>query len=181
MFFWILAGNLCYYYCFMYWFCCCFFFLFKNKKTNVDNEAAEHVYGSELFLETKQIRKRAASILVNDPVIARLWLLILFFSSPLSCFYDGTSIEQPVKSKSNLIKIQDSFCNLLWSYLLHRHGPIDAVRIFSNTVRVYLQLQRTSRSINHLVRTRTDLKSMNQSFNQAIRLQNQLFEGKPFK
>lgn len=158
-----------------------FFFLFKNKKTNVDNEAAEHVYGPELFLETKQIRERAGSILVNDPVIARLWLLILFFSSPLSCFYDETSFEQPIKSKSNLIKIQDSFCNLLWGYLLHRHGPIDAVRIFSNTVRVYLQIQRMSRSISHLVRTRTDLKSMNQSFNQAIRLQNELFEGKPFK
>lgn len=154
----------------------------ESWQTNIDNQAAEYVYGREIFLDINQIKQRAESILVNDPVITRLWLLILFFSTPLSCFYDGApSADPPIKSRLNLIKIQDSFCHLLWSYLLHRHGLIDAVRIFSNTIRVYLQMQRISRTINHFVRTRDDLKIMNQSFNQAILLQNQLFDRTIFK
>lgn len=148
----------------------------------MNNEAAKYVYGRDIYLETIRARQRAESILINDPVITRLWLLILFFSSPLSCFYDSTTpIEQPLKSRSNLIQIQDTFCTLLWNYLLHRHGSIDAVRIFSNTVRIYLHIQRISRTINHIVRTQNDLKFMNQSFNQVIRLQNQFCEEKQTK
>lgn len=108
------------------------------------------------------------SILINDPAVTRLWLLILFFSTPLNCHYDLSSPEITKKNRLDLSHLQDSFTVLLWNYLVHRHGTMDAVRIFSNLIRVYMQMQQFSRSINHLARTRSDLLIMNEAFNQAV-------------
>ena len=134
----------------------------------MDDRAAEEVYGRSLFADCQRVKSQAASILINDPAVTRLWLLILFFSSPLSCYYDRSLPDIPMKNRLDLNQIQDSFTSLLWNYLVYRHGSIDAVRIFSNFIRVYLQMQQFSRSINHLARTRRDLLVMNEAFNQAV-------------
>lgn len=138
---------------------------------NADDRAAEEVYGRSLFADCQRVKNQATSILINDPAVTRLWLLILFFSSPLNCYYDRSLPEVSKKNLLDLNQIQDSFTSLLWNYLVHRHGSIDAVRIFSNLIRVFLQMQQFSRAINHLARTRRDLLVMNEAFNQAVVLE----------
>lgn len=108
------------------------------------------------------------SIIINDPAVTRLWLLILFFSTPLHCHFDLSLPGISKKNRLDLNHMQDSFTILLWNYLVHRHGMMDAVRIFSNLIRVYLQMQHFSCAVNHEARTRSDLHVMNQAFNQAV-------------
>ncbi len=134
---------------------------------NMDNTAAEHVYGRTLFVESMQVKNRAGSILINDPAVTRLCLLILFFSTPLNCYFDLSLPNISNENRLYLNRIQDSFTLLLWNYLLHRHGYINAVRIFSNFIRIYLQTQRFSRAVHQEVRTRMDLIPMNQALSQA--------------
>ena len=100
-------------------------------------------------------------------------MLILFLSTPLFCYYDRSLPEITYESQLTVNKIQDSFIILLWNYLLHRYGYLGAARTFSNLICIYLQMQRVSRSINHEVRTRNDLKSLNQALNQAIAFENE--------
>jgi hypothetical protein len=137
-------------------------------QVNMDNTAAEYVYGKTLFDEIMQVKTRAGSILINDPAVTRLWLLILFFSTPLICHFDRSLPDISNENRLYINQVQDSFTLLLWNYLLHRHGYIDAVRIFSNFIRIYLQAQRLSQRVSQEVRTRTDLIPMNQALNRAV-------------
>ena len=139
----------------------------ESFQINQDNKAAEYVYGKEIFADSVQMKIKANSILITDPVVTRLWLVILFFSSPLLCYYDRSLPEISDKNRLALNQIQNSFINLLWNYLSHRHGYFDAVRIFADFIRIYLQMQSISRQINHQKRTRMDLISMNQAFTLA--------------
>jgi len=124
------------------------------------------------------VKNRAGSILINDPVVTRLWLLTLFFSTPLRCHYDRSLPEISQILHDNRLymnRIQNSFTILLWNYLSHRHGYFDTVRIFSNLLHVYLQMQRVSEAINHQLRTRNDLVEMNQALNRAVILESDLY------
>ncbi|CAF3566477.1 unnamed protein product [Rotaria sordida] len=146
----------------------------ESWQVNIDNTAAEYVYGKELFAASVQIKKKAESILITDPAVTRLWLLILFFSTPLLCYYDHSLPDLSYEHRLDLNKIQHSFIILLWNYLSHRHGYFDAVRIFSNIICIYLQMQRISRAINHEIRTRNDLVDVNQALNRAIAFENDI-------
>lgn len=64
--------------------------------------------------------------------------------------------------------IQQSLTNLLWNYLLHQHGHVSAVRIFSNLTRICVDMQRISTAINDVIQTRKDLIGVNQAFHHAI-------------
>ncbi|CAF0827520.1 unnamed protein product [Rotaria sp. Silwood1] len=146
----------------------------ESWQVNIDNTAAEYVYGEELFADCVQIKKKAASILITDPVVTRLWLIILFFSAPLLCYYDRSLPDLSNKNRLDLNRIQHLFVDLLWNYLSHRHGYFDAVRIFSNIICIYLQMQRISRAINHELRTRNDLIEMNQALNRATAIESDI-------
>ena len=114
------------------------------------------------------------SILINDPAVTRLWLLILFISNPLLCYYDISLPKISHDSRLHIYRIQDSFVTLLWNYLLYRHGYMGAVRIYSNLICIYLQMQRICRSINHKIRKRSDLQPINQILDQAIITENKI-------
>lgn len=137
----------------------------------LDDISSEYILGSSLFAEFLEMRNRAAQILITDPVVTRLWLLILFFSTPLNCYYDQSSPEISVRSKT-IIDIQNSYVTLLWNYLLHRHNSLDAIRIFSNLNGIYLRMQRISQAINTEIRTRNDLFALHQAFSRAVLIDN---------
>ncbi len=67
-----------------------------------------------------------------------------------------------------MMEIQNSYVTLLWNYLLHRHGDIDAIRIFSNLNGIYLRMQRISQAVNTEIRTRNDLSTLHEAFNRAV-------------
>ena len=146
-------------------------FLFQ---LTLDDTSSEYILGSGLFAEFLAMKNRAAKILITDPVVTRLWLLILFFSTPLHCYYDHSSPEiSPPPRTQTLVEIQNSYVTLLWNYLLHRHNSLDAIRIFSNLNGIYLRMQRISQAINTEIRTRNDLFSLHQAFNRAVMIENE--------
>ncbi|CAF1961849.1 unnamed protein product [Rotaria magnacalcarata] len=140
----------------------------ESWQVNMDNAATEFIFGKILFDDFVQIKKKAKSVLIADPVVTRLWLITLFFSTPLLCLYDRSLPNISKENRLDINKIQNSFTTLLWNYLSHRHGCFDAIRIFSNLIYIYLQMQRISQAMNHEVQMRNDLVDMNQAFNQAI-------------
>lgn len=111
---------------------------------------------------------RAEQILITDPVVTRLWLLILYFSTPLHCYYEPTLPDVDTSRRHELISIQNSYITLLWKYLCHRHGDLQAIRIFLNLNSVYLRMQRISQAVNAEIRTRNDLAELNAAFNRAV-------------
>lgn len=100
--------------------------------------------------------------------MTRLWLTILFFSTSLSCSNDGTSNDATRQKIRNLNEIQENFVVLLWKYLLHRHGQNDAVRIFSNLIRIYLEMQSLSHQVALQIRQRSDLSALSRALSQAV-------------
>lgn len=86
--------------------------------------------------------------------MTRLWMIVIFFSTPLFSYYDPKTTVVKVRKNSLFIDIQNIYVNLLWKYLLYRHGPIESVRIFSNLIFVFLNMLHIGLNIN--IRLRTD-------------------------
>ncbi len=124
--------------------------------------------GSSLFPEFVETRNRAEQILIADPVVTRLWLLVLFFSTPLNCYLDHSLPVISENRRIAMMEIQHSYVTLLWNYLSHRHGDMDAIRIISNLNGIYLRMQRISQAVNAEIRTRNDLSILHETFNQAV-------------
>ena len=121
-----------------------------------------------MYFEYVNIKNEASSTLITDPVVTRLWLLILFFSTPLYCYFDLSLPKISIERQKSLNYVQNSYVSLLWNYLLQRHGFSESMRIFVNLIRIYLRMQRLAQAVNIGVRTRTDLTSLNESLNSAI-------------
>jgi hypothetical protein len=66
------------------------------------------------------------------------------------------------------MQIQHSYITLLRNYLSHRHGDMDAIRIFSNLNSIYLRMQRISQAVNTEIRTRNDLSTLHEAFSRAV-------------
>ena len=117
-------------------------------------------------------KNRAEQILITDPVVTRLWLLILFFSTPLHCYYEKNLPNIPEKRRKPIMEIQNSYLTLLWKYLSYRHGDMEAVRIFSNINGIYLRMQRISQAVNTRIRTQQNLLTLHETFNRAVAVNN---------
>jgi hypothetical protein len=113
--------------------------------------------GPELFERFVRTEKLAEKSLIADPIITRLWLIVLFFSSSLYCVYDKDASLKVPKKKVATTWIQSAYVTLLWNYLLHRHGYLGAVHIFSNLIHVFLKMQHVGSDIGIQVRTRADV------------------------
>ena len=105
--------------------------------------------------------------MINDPVVTRLWLIILFFSSPLQCSNDRILSNVPFERKLIFNRIQESYVILLWNYLVHRHGDVDAVRIFFNLTRIFLQMQCFFDKVDAQIQMRADLLPLDQILSRA--------------
>ncbi|CAF1632411.1 unnamed protein product [Rotaria magnacalcarata] len=133
-----------------------------------DNLSAEYICGTNLFPEFVKTKTRAEQTLITDPIVTRLWLLTLFFSTPLHCYYPTTLPEISKDRRQTIVHIQHSYAILLWKYLCYRHGDMEAIRIFSNLISVTLRMQRISQAVNAEIRTRNDLAELNAAFNRAV-------------
>ncbi|CAF1013550.1 unnamed protein product [Adineta ricciae] len=145
----------------------------EPKQLVLDRTAAQCTYGVSLFEQWVFMKQRLDVIIVNDPVITRLCLIILFFSTPLLCYFDPTLPAISIASIVYLNKIQNSFVNLLWNYLLHRQGYLGTIRILNNLIRAYLQSQKFLQTIQHQLQTQRDLDEMNTMLKRAYVFDNQ--------
>ena len=119
------------------------------------------VCGPDLYVEFRHVQKMCDEQLVADPVITRLWIITLFFSTPLHYHNDSYIVTPLVKRKRSVFNIQTAYVTLLWKYLLCRHEEMGAVRIFSNLIRVYLKMQQVGYGMYLNLRSRQELVQAN--------------------
>ncbi|CAF3742226.1 unnamed protein product [Rotaria sp. Silwood1] len=142
----------------------------ESWQNSLEKATWELICGPQLFREFSRTANLAEKSLITDPIIIRLWLVVLFFSSSLFCLYDNYIFLKIPKKKTAIIEIQNIYATLLWKYLLHRHGNFGAVQIFSNLMHTYLQMQRVGFEIGIQIRTRNELLVTYETLNQILTL-----------
>ncbi|CAF1390158.1 unnamed protein product [Adineta ricciae] len=81
-----------------------------------------------------------------DPIILKIFLIILFFTTDAvttTSIYQITQYEQSKRIK----EIQYSYLELLWLYMLDRFGERDAIVLFTKMITKYLHIQTSISSI----------------------------------
>ena len=76
-----------------------------------------------------------------DATAVKIAIFLTIFSSNISCveYHSATDMNTMLISP-DLLRIQDVYVTILWKYLLHRYGFIDAVRLYSAFIKAILDL-----------------------------------------
>ncbi|CAF0804194.1 unnamed protein product [Adineta ricciae] len=139
----------------------------ERWQSDVHQASWQYLCGSELYKELAYSEQLAEKTWIADPIVTRVWIIVIFFSTPLFCYYDSKSSVSRLKKTSPLFDRQNAYVTLLWKYLLHRHGDIESVRIYSNLMRVYLNMLRAGLLVNIHVRSHRDLLPAHETLDQA--------------
>jgi hypothetical protein len=124
--------------------------------------------GPQLYTEFIQAEQLGENLWINDPVVTRLWIIVLFFSTPLHYHDDGPIPTSILKKKLPLRQTQNAYVTLLWKYLLYRHGDVESIRIYSNLVHVYMKMQSVGFGIYLQLRSKQDLLSTHETLNKLV-------------
>ena len=124
--------------------------------------------GPQLYPDFIQVEYLAEKFWITDPTVIRLWVITLFFSSPLHYHDEGPTLTPILKKKKPVRQAQNAYVTLLWKYLLHRYGEGEGVRIYSNLVLVYMKMQRVGFDIYMQLRTRRELLPVNETLNKLV-------------
>ena len=138
-------------------FSCCFLAQTSQLLSNsAFFQTMEATYGSE----SSHYGQLTAERLDRDVVFVKLIMALLIFST-FDCSTDRAGDQQsdPIDSRS-IVDLQNRYVELTWRYLVHRYDDQQAVRCFSNLLRVLFTMQSSlasiedeqySRMIDHLV------------------------------
>ena len=124
--------------------------------------------GAEVYPDFRQVERLMDHHIVNDPVVTRLWMIILFFSTPLHYHNDGQIVTPLLKKKSVVMDAQNAYATLIWKYLLYRHQEHEAVRIYSDLIRVYLKMQHVGFQIYLQLRSKQELAQTHDALQKLI-------------
>jgi hypothetical protein len=126
--------------------------------------------GPQLYKDFTQAERLAEKLWITDSVVTRLWIIILFFSTPLH-YHDDCPTSTPIlKKKQPLYQVQNAYVTLLWKYLLHRHGFMESVQIYSNLVHVYMKMQRVGFGIYLRLISKKDLIPTHETISKLVKL-----------
>jgi len=120
-----------------------------------------------MYKQMSHVEQLAEKLWIADPIVTRLWIIVLFFSTCLFSCYDSKS---SIVKKSPFIAIQNGYVTLLWKYLLNRHGYVESARIYSNLIRVYLNMLRVGLSVHIQHETNKEYGVVQATFDQLITL-----------
>ncbi|CAF1304326.1 unnamed protein product [Adineta ricciae] len=140
----------------------------EQCQERLDSSTWRAIFGPDLYERFVSVDKLSKRLLITDPIITRLWIVVLYFSSTLFCFYDPqSSLNIPTK-KTPIRETQNAYVTLLWNYLVYRYGDPNAIRIYSNLTLVYLKMQPIGSEIGIRLRTRRELAVTNKVLNQLL-------------
>jgi len=108
--------------------------------------------------------------LIADPNVTRLWIVTLIFSTSLFSYFDPKISQFKPKKKQPFLNLQNIYATLLWKYLVHRHGWLEAIRIYMNLVHTYLHQIRIGTNINIRLRTHQELIFAHETLDQLSSL-----------
>lgn len=105
---------------------------------------------------------------VTDPIVTRLWIIVLFFSTPLHYHQDCPTPTPLLKKKLPVYRAQNAYVTLLWKYLLHRYGDVECIRMYSNLIYVYMKMQTVGYDMHTHLRTQQELLPTHETLNKLV-------------
>lgn len=108
-----------------------------------------YVYGQELLTRAEQLVHKLRQLIGFDPAISKLVQIILFLSPCLVTSYNPNHLYQP--SEDTIFQIsqaQESYTNILWSYLIYRYGELEGQRLLTAIVAEVLEHQKFGADID---------------------------------
>ncbi|UJR27536.1 hypothetical protein I4U23_008818 [Adineta vaga] len=124
--------------------------------------------GQELYKDLVYAERLADRSWIADPIVTRLWIIVLLFSTPLFCYYDSKCSTTQTRKVSSISDRQNAYATLLWKYLLHRHGYMESIRIYSNLMHIYLNMLRVGLFINIRVRSQKELVTVHETLDRVV-------------
>ncbi|CAF0921620.1 unnamed protein product [Adineta ricciae] len=95
------------------------------------------------------------SFVVSDPLVIKLFTVILFFTTNIQT----TNIDTSEYKQLDYIKrTQTNYVELLWLYMLEKFGENQARTLYMNMILKYLHLQDTIEQINTIIRLNEDVQ-----------------------
>ncbi|CAF1210962.1 unnamed protein product [Adineta steineri] len=114
--------------------------------------------------------KMAEKSWITDPIVTRLFVVILFFSTPLHYHDDYSTPTKILKKKQAIFQAQSAYITLLWKYLTHRYGSVGSIRIYLNLVHVYMKMQEVGYGMYMQLTTQKDLVPTHETLSKLVTL-----------
>jgi hypothetical protein len=116
---------------------------------NLNTVVFVHLFPSDLFVH---LSKCVAGLLPfsYDPLLLKLFMIVLIFSAHLSLRYENNLIEND--STVNLLNVQNIYVELLWRYILYRCSNYrEAVKLFSSFITYLVYSQDINVKLNEFI------------------------------
>ncbi|CAF4136651.1 unnamed protein product, partial [Adineta steineri] len=139
-------------------------------QVNAYNKTWQLVCGAQLYEEFDKAERMAEKSWTTDPIVARLFIIILFFSTPLHYHDDSPTPTKILKKKQAILQTQNGYITLLWKYLTHRYGSEGSVRIYLNLVHVYMKMQEVGYGMYMQLTTQKDLVPTHETLSKLVTL-----------
>ena len=102
-----------------------------------------------------------------DPVMIKTFLIILFFTpNSQSINFDSVEYHQIMTIK----RIQSSYAELLWLYLMEKWGEVQAIHLFTKVIAAYLRLQIIIDRIDSIIRANDDVQYLDSLMKTILQL-----------
>ncbi|CAF3973624.1 unnamed protein product [Adineta steineri] len=139
-------------------------------QVNAYNKTWQLVCGIQLYEEFDKAERMAEKSWTTDPIVTRLFVVILFFSTPLHYHDDSPTPTKILKKKQAIFQTQNGYITLLWKYLTYRYGSEGSIRIYLNLVHVYMKMQQVGYGVYTQLRTQKDLVPTHETLNKLVTL-----------
>ncbi|CAF1069877.1 unnamed protein product [Adineta steineri] len=139
-------------------------------QVNAYNKTWQLICGIQLYEEFNRAEKMAEKSWTTDPIVTRLFVVILFFSTPLHYHDDSPTPTKLLKKKQAILQTQNGYITLLWKYLTYRYGSEGSIRIYLNLVHVYMKMQQVGYGMYMQLTTQKDLVPTHETLSKLVTL-----------
>ncbi|CAF0903478.1 unnamed protein product [Adineta steineri] len=139
-------------------------------QVNAYNKTWQLVCGIQLYEAFDKVERMGEKSWTTDPIVTRLFIIILFFSTPLHYHDDSPTPTKILKKKQAILQTQNGYITLLWRYLTYRYGSAGSIRIYLSLVHVYMKMQQVGYGVYTQLRTQKDLVPTHETLNKLVTL-----------
>jgi hypothetical protein len=109
-----------------------------------------YVYGQDLLARGEYLIYKLNHLIGFDSVISKIMQIILFLSPCLVTNYLPTlnSYQPPLETILHIIRSQEQYTQILWSYLIYRYREIEAQKLLMSIIGEVLQHQKYGADID---------------------------------
>jgi hypothetical protein len=133
-----------------------------------DSPVFLHIFPQDLYLDLRAT-STALTPFVHDPLLLKLFMIVLMLSTHLNIQYEKNPIEIDEKNATrNILNAQNIYVELLWHYILSRCSNYrQSIQLFTSFITRTLYSQIVQVKINNFIRT--VLPSQSQSLEPIIK------------